>query len=115
MTLVSPTISIPSSFSISIVIVLPFSKALVQLGCFKLLTTISLVDESVVSLCVIVTVSLYSNVLVITVVLVSLSYEYQIFTSNEPSITIFPLTSDPLNLCVMVFGDNFLPFFKQLT
>ena len=38
----SPIISIPSSFSISTLIILPSSLADIQVGCFKLLIIISL-------------------------------------------------------------------------
>jgi hypothetical protein len=48
-TLVSPTISIPNSFSISILILFPSSLADIQLGPFKHLTIISFFDVSVVS------------------------------------------------------------------
>ena len=47
LTLVSPTISTPSSFSISTSIALPFSLADMQLGPFRHLTIISLVLLSV--------------------------------------------------------------------
>ncbi len=80
-TLVSPTISIPNSFSISILILFPSSLADIQLGPFKHLTIISFFDVSVVSFCETVTNSLYGIFFVITDVLVLLSYEYHKFTS----------------------------------
>ena len=94
---VSPTISIPNSFSISIFILFPSSLADIQVGCFKLLIIMSLF-MIFFSFNVSSSSSLYSIVWVITVVFVSLSYAYQIFTSYEPVIFILFLSSSPLKL-----------------
>lgn len=86
-----------------------------QFGWLSVLTIISVSsDKSELSFTFRLNKSLYSIFLLTTVVLLSPSYEYHIFTSYEPSTPILSPDLYPLNLWVMVFGDNFLPFFKQL-
>ena len=72
--LVSPTISTPNSFSMSKVTILFLVSAFVTVGCFKVLTMISVsLVSSAFSLILILNTSLYSIFLLITAVFESFS------------------------------------------
>ena len=106
-TLDSPTISTPSSFSIFKYTSLPFIFTSWTVGCFKLLTIISLslVREST-SFTLKRSNSWYVKFLVVTAVFESLSYEYHTLTSKFPFTVTSFLLLVPLNVWLITQQPN---------